>query len=326
MTVEEFRQLFKRELAGVSSRVTRQYSISEESLVSALFSTVKKYLRDELNAVSADPKSSGTDRKTIGELLESLNIDDLVLAIACAGGVEVAWEDFFRDYRGYLISIARTMTQDACAAEQLADSTFAELYGLRESEVGRVSKFTFYSGRGSLRGWLRAVVYQLSADMYRQTSRFVQPEEDNDLDRMASSSMIAGSETKSIENSISRERYAPLLRAALQSVLSQLETREKLLLAYYYFDEMTLKEIGEVFEVHEATVCRRIARAQKRIRKLVEKMLANECKLTRRQISDALELATENMELSVKDYLVEPSSTEPESRGSAKHAVSYRGD
>ena len=36
------------------------------------------------------------------------------------------------------------------------------LYGLRESAGVRVSKFSFYSGRGSLRGWLRAVASAIS--------------------------------------------------------------------------------------------------------------------------------------------------------------------
>jgi len=58
-----------------------------------------------------------------------------------------------RDYRSYMVSVARTMTQDAGAAEQLADSTFAELYGLRESGGARSASFVLL-GRGSLRGWL----------------------------------------------------------------------------------------------------------------------------------------------------------------------------
>src|SRR6185369_13274182 len=99
----------------------------------------------------------------------------------CAKGDDSAWDDFFKEYRSYLVSVARTMTQDAGAAEQLADSTFAELYGLRESGGARVSKFSFYSGRGSL----RAVVFQLSADHHRQSSRLVQTEEPEDMDRLA---------------------------------------------------------------------------------------------------------------------------------------------
>ena len=158
-------------------------------MAAALHSSAKKYLGDVLDQTTGNPGPTPAARKALNEYSGSLNCDDLCLAVACAKGDEAAWEDFYREYRSYMINISRTMTQDAGAAEQLADSTFAELYGLRESAGARVSKFSFYSGRGSLRGWLRAVVFQLSADHHRQTNRLVQTEEPEDMDRLVRAGM-----------------------------------------------------------------------------------------------------------------------------------------
>jgi RNA polymerase sigma-70 factor len=238
----------------------------------------------------------------VGQFLSSLNLDDLCLAVACAKGDEAAWEDFFRDYRSYLLSVARTMTSDASAAEQLADSTFAELYGLRESEGARISKFSFYSGRGSLRGWLRAVVFQLSADAHRQTSRFVQPEETDDLDKLARVAEPTDRRV-SAEASFIRERYKVAVSDALRRAIDALEPRERLLLAYYYYDEMTLREIGRLFDVHEATISRWLTKVQKRTRKLVEKSLARDHRFNRREVAEAIQLAAEEMDISVREYL-----------------------
>src|SRR5208282_4300428 len=47
----------------------------------------------------------------------------------------------------------------ACAAE-LADSLFADLYGVNAREGVRKSKLLSYTGRGSLEGWLRTVMAQ----------------------------------------------------------------------------------------------------------------------------------------------------------------------
>ena len=182
-------------------------------------------------------------RASVADYCESINASDLCLAVACAKGDDAAWEDFYRDYRSYLINIARTMTQDAGAAEHLADSTFAELYGLRESGGARVSKFSFYSGRGSLRGWLRAVVFQLSADHHRQTSRLVQTEEPEDMDRLIFADDNPGAR-HARELPFIRERYREAVADALRRAIGELEDRERLLLAYYYYDEMTLREIG----------------------------------------------------------------------------------
>ena len=185
MTVDEFQQAFQKEIQELLARIEQRYSVTDAEMTCAVHASAKKYLAGTLEQTSGNPGPTAESRKGAQEFLASLNANDLCLAAACAKGDDAAWEDFFREYRGYLLSVARTMTQDAGAAEQLADSTFAELYGLRETAGARVSKFSFYSGRGSLRGWLRAVVFQLSADHHRQTSRLVQTEEPEEMDRMA---------------------------------------------------------------------------------------------------------------------------------------------
>jgi transposase len=91
-----------------------------------------------------------------------------------------------------------------------------------------------------------------------------------------------------------------------------------LLLAYYYYDEMTLREIGQLFNVHEATISRWLTKVQKRTRKLVEKSLARDHQFKRREVSEAIELAAEEMNISVHEYLVE--SVEADSARGARVA------
>ena len=301
MTVEEFQESFNKEIKDVVSRVRQRYDVAESDLASALHASAKKYLGATIEQTTGNPGPTIEARQALSNYFTSLNCDDLCLAVACAHGDETAWADFYRDYRSYLINIARTMTQDAGAAEQLADSTFAELYGLRESAGVRVSKFSFYSGRGSLRGWLRAVVFQLSADHHRQTSRLVQTDEPDDIDRLASAE--AAERVVVPEVSFVNERYRAAVADALRRAIGELEPRERLLLAYYYYDEMTLREIGQLFEVHEATISRWLTKVQKRVRKLVEKSLARDHRFNRREVSEAIALAAEEMNISVREHL-----------------------
>jgi RNA polymerase sigma-70 factor (ECF subfamily) len=304
MTFDEFQHAFETEIKELLARIQRRYSVNDAEVTSAVHASAKKYLAADLDHGSGNPGPSAESRKAVGEFLSTLNADDLCLAAACAKGDDAAWEDFFRDYRSYMVSVARTMTQDAGAAEQLADSTFAELYGLRESGGARVSKFSFYSGRGSLRGWLRAVVFQLSADHHRQSSRLVQTEEPEDMDRLAHA--IEKPERRTTTDlEYVRDRYRDAVVASLRRAISDLEARERLLLAYYYYDEMTLREIGQLFDVHEATISRWLTKVQKRIRKLVEKALARDHSFNRREVAEAIELAAEQMDITVGDYLLE---------------------
>ncbi|HXG66554.1 MAG TPA: hypothetical protein VNO70_15750, partial [Blastocatellia bacterium] len=140
MTAEDFQKSFGREIGDALRRMQRRYSVTDEEMGGAFYASARKYLADTLEQTSGNPGPTPAARQAVTEYLASLNCDDLCLAVACAKGDEAAWEDFYREYRSYLIGIARTMTQDAGAAEQLADSTFAELYGLRESGGARVSK------------------------------------------------------------------------------------------------------------------------------------------------------------------------------------------
>ena len=300
MNVDEFREAFRDEVDQALARVQRRYAVTDDEMAGALHSSAKKYLAELMNEASA--QVARASRNAVAEFLSSLNCDDLCLAVACAKGEDAAWEDFFSEYRSYLVGIARTMTQDPTAAEQLADSTFAELYGLREAEGVRVSKFAFYSGRGSLRGWLRAVVFQLSADSHRQSSRFVQTEEPEDMDRLArvgdSSHKPANGEFES-----TNQRYRNAVADALRRALGDLEARDRLLLMYYYYDEMTLREIGLLFNVHEATISRWLSKVQKRARKMVEKSLARDHGFNRREVSEAIEMAGEHLDINVREYL-----------------------
>jgi len=308
MTAEEFLVAFRSDIDQLLGQVSRRYSVGDVQVAGAIHSAVKKYLPEALGTADLDGKRiSSEGRKNVSDLIRSLNCNDLCMAIACANGDETAWEDFYREYRSFMISIARSVTQDATAAEQLADSTFAELYGLRESGGARVSKFSFYSGRGSLKGWLRAVVFQLSADIYRKTGRFVQTEEAEDMEHLAA----APTTQLAIETDLVGEQYHLAVGTSLRTAIGSLEPKEKLLLAYYYYDEMTLREIGKVFEVHEATVCRWLAKIQKRTRKLVEKSLSRDHHFNRTQVSEAMQLAAERLDVNLGDSL-QPAEAEPE--------------
>src|SRR6266567_2180095 len=84
----------------------------------------------------------------------SLRLEELALAQAGAAGNERAWQDFISRYRAKLHGMALHITRDGAHAAELADSLFADLYGVNARDGDRNSKLVFYTGRGSLEGWL----------------------------------------------------------------------------------------------------------------------------------------------------------------------------
>ncbi len=107
------------------------------------------------------------------ELYASLRVEDLALARACAAGNERAWERFLIRYREKLYDIAGYITKESSSARELADSLYADLYGMSAREGQRVSKLASYTGRGSLEGWLRTVMAQEHVNRYRKQRRLV---------------------------------------------------------------------------------------------------------------------------------------------------------
>ncbi|HEY1497080.1 MAG TPA: hypothetical protein VGF49_21140, partial [Candidatus Solibacter sp.] len=61
---------------------------------------------------------------------QNLRLSDLVLARACAHGHERAWERFIALYRQPLLRAGMAITGNESLGRELADSLYAELYGL----------------------------------------------------------------------------------------------------------------------------------------------------------------------------------------------------
>ena len=220
------------------------------------------------------------DRSAVKHFIDEIRADDLCLIIACERGDDKAWEYLVANFDSTVKSAARKISSNNEDAEDLAGSIWAELYGLRQDAEGnKKSKLAYYSGRGSLAGWLRAVVSQLAIDEYRKQSRFVQIEENREFENLAEeSSNHTGNDrvvhhADSPEELLTNEQTTRDVSLALKHAIDSLDDEDRLVMKLYYFDDLKLKEIGAMFGYHEATASRKLVRIQNEIRKAVEKEL-----------------------------------------------------
>jgi len=230
------KQLVRDGAERVLARAGRARSLDADALAPRLRATVEKYL------LRHSPEASARE---VGEFLDTLHADELLLVAACERG-------------------------DGSPAGKLA----------------------YYSGCGSLGGWLRAVVGQLAVDRHRRTSRLVQTEEASEFDRAAAESHEPdgwrASAPPDPESALAERDAASAVEDALACALGGLEAEDRLLVRLYYFDGLRLKEAGAVLGVHEATASRRLTRLHSEIRKRVETTLAQERKWTREEIARTL--------------------------------------
>jgi RNA polymerase sigma factor (sigma-70 family) len=216
----------------------------------------------------ADPNA-----RRIQEYFATLHLADLVLACACAEGSESAWDEFVAQYRNYLRAAAAAILRRSAgdpAAIELADSLFADLYGLSDGKAGGRSLFRYFHGRSSLKTWLRAVLSQRHVDVLRAGKKFRSldaQEEDGGTRRLPELAKIE------LPSDPYRELYLPRFREALRLALAELEPRDRSRLHLYYAEDRTLAEIGKELGEHESSVSRNLERIRKELRATVEGLL-----------------------------------------------------
>ena len=270
-SAEKHKSTIDEATARLVSRAGDSRGLSAADLQPRIALALEKYLfRDDENASGADVKS----------FVDEIRADDLCLIVACERGDAKAWEDLVKIYDATVKSAARKYAKNAEDAEDLAGSIWAELYGLKRDADGRLkTKLSYYSGRGSLAGWLRAVTNQLAVDQFRKESKFVQIEETREFENAANESAANSDNAKIVhasdnpEENFTEKQTQKDVSDALKQAIASLEAEDKLILKLYYFDDLKLKDIGAALGFHEATASRKLDRLQKEIRKSVEKIL-----------------------------------------------------
>jgi len=233
-------------------------------------------------------------RADVERYLESLHLEDLALAAACASGHEPAWEYFVRETRPALRRAAAALDASG-GAQDLADGIYAELFGVRDGAGERRSLFHYFHGRSSLATWMRAVLAQRVVDRARAMKRHDPlPEE------QSPAALAAPDRTIDPE----RARHESLMQQALRDAIATLDSRDRLRLGCYHAQELTLAQTGRILGEHEATVSRQLARTRRELRAEVERRLREDAGLSDGQIAACVtSLASDPGPLDVDDLI-----------------------
>ena len=257
------------------------WSLTREQFQRALERSVARRFPDSL-----------PDDRIIAGYLESLHLTDLALASALSAGDNAAWEYFIEHYRPELYRAARAILSKSgggdAKARDLADSLYADLYGLRESQDGsRRSLFDYFHGRSKLSTWLHSILAQRHVDEIRRAQKMdsLDDSENNGSDPRELP------DTKTAPPDPERAAYLAMMQTCVAAALRDLAPRDRLRLAYYYVDDLTLAQIGKLLGEHEATVSRKLERTRTDLRHCVEMALREEKKLSEAQLQLCFEYA-----------------------------------
>jgi RNA polymerase sigma-70 factor (ECF subfamily) len=285
------------------------YGVSVEQFAAILDEILRKYFSQN-SAHDSDPNSARASAEQKADFCAGLRLEELALARACAAGNERAWQDFIARYRQKLHGMALHITRDVAHAAELADSLFADLYGVNTRDGIRRSKLVFYTGRGSLEGWLRTVMAQEFINRYRKQKRTVSLEEQTE-------------EGVQFRAAVQEPAYASdqRLEAATDEALAELSSEDRFTLASYYLDGRTLAEIARTLGLHESSVSRRLDRLATGLRKRILAGLRMQG-MSHAQATEALETDVRDIGLNLRSRLTQDSGakTFPEGKVPAQDA------
>jgi RNA polymerase sigma-70 factor len=290
------------------------FGVAGEDFTIAITAAVEKYF---VGLAAADSDQSPDSARQFIDELQDL---DLYLALACARGNEAAWWEFDRRYRSFIERLARHLLSIRADADEVIDYVYAELFGTRVVDGLRLSKFRTYTGRGSLQGWLRAVVSHAVIDFYRRRQDEVSLDRLEEVgEEMKVRHTRAGQTNRNEESMVAtvvRERYRSVTVAALDQALATLDDHEKLLLLYYHVEGLKLREIARIVEepmspirrwfqrrgrsgdkarVHESTVMRWLEKAYQKVSERFHVELGKKHGLKPAEIEICLSIATEDL-------------------------------
>jgi RNA polymerase sigma-70 factor (ECF subfamily) len=232
--------------------------------------------------------------KALADFLDHLSWEDLCLSTACDSGDPHAWRIFHERFQPLIERAAKAAAGSLAEGIEIASTLLSDLFlPATLSNEKSSSKISQYHGLGSLEGWLKVLISRMAIDRVRsqrrQTSLEDLPQDPIQPDSYQSVlRMVQSAETR---------QAVRLFRLSIQEVLSTLSTREKLLLKFYFFEKITLKQIGEIVKVHESTVSRLIDRLKMRIRKEVERTLCQKHQVRPNELLDLIETGLSNADL-----------------------------
>ena len=278
----EFVVQHARALARLCKRCGTRWNVGDEALHDAAY---------------RGARAAGVlDGAGVEAFIDALHAEDLSLAIACQAGESAPWEHFITTFRPLLYASARAISGDEARGRDLADSLWADMYGLEVRDGRRRSILSYFHGRSSLITWMRAVLAQRHVDYIRSQAR-IQPLDDHA--ERATNTDEAEADAPDSE----RARYVTMLGKALDIALKSLAPRDRMRMAYYYRHELSLKEIGRVMDEHESTVSRRLARTRDELKGAVARTLHEADKLSDDQIRLCYDFAAGDLQLDLSRAL-----------------------
>jgi RNA polymerase sigma-70 factor (ECF subfamily) len=218
---------------------------------------------------------------------------DLVLCCGCLRHDPLALDRF---EKGFLAEVPRwvaRLNMPPALVDEVMQVLRDVLFVVRPGRRPRIAE---YSGRGSLRGWLKVV-------SLREAIRILEGQRPGSVDLEAVLEKAPLGDDPELR--YVKRLYGERFRAAFAQAFGELNTQERALLGQTYVEGLTIDGLASRLGIHRATAARQLARTRAKLLTETRKRLAHDLRISRDEVDSILRLLDSHLEASVRG-LIEP--------------------
>jgi len=225
----------------------------------------------------------------------SLATSDLYLACACCDGDPHALATFDRELAPEIVRAVLASGVTPAERTELVQVVRTRLLVAPAHETPRIATF---SGRGSLKAWLRVVATREAARLLASARR-EQPVGDDE----ALADAVAPDAGPAL--AFMKATYREEFKRAFHAAVAALTDRERLLLRQAELDGLSIDELAEFYGVHRATAARWVQAARASVLEGTRGQLAASLGIPSEEVASIMRLIRSNLDITLPALLRE---------------------
>ena len=175
--------------------------------------------------------------------------DQLIIDKVLNGNTN-AFSELVNSYKDLVFSLAIKMTKNREEAEEISQDTFIKAFK-------NLAKF---NGDSKFSTWLYKIAYHACLDRFKKNVNLYKTDS---IDSLVSFNISSAEDTM---QSIERTERAEMMNFCM----NELPEEERSILWFFYYKELSLKEIFEITDFSEANIKVKLHRARKHLLKIVQ--------------------------------------------------------
>jgi RNA polymerase sigma-70 factor (ECF subfamily) len=217
---------------------------------------------------------------------------DVFLAFACARGDGRALAALLARFGPEMAQVIAQVDSSPSFRDEAMQVVREKLFVALDGEPPKIAT---YAGRAALRSWLRVVVKRVALNLVRGVNHA-------DSAGLSDVDLVAAGDVPpdlAYMKGLYREHFEGATREAFRA----LSSRERTVLRLHLEEQMTLAQIGAIYEVSHATVARWLAATRAQLVDAVRRSLSDRLVLSRSEYDSLAEMVRSQLDVRVSDLL-----------------------